>query len=215
MISNFMEIITKYFTNLSEKQVEQFYKLYELYSYWNSRINLISRKDIDNLYERHVLHSLAIAKKVSFPKGSNVLDVGTGGGFPGIPLAILFPETNFLLIDGILKKIRVAQNISEEIGLENVQTEQIRVENLNGKYDYIVSRAVTTLSFFYKLVEKNINTKFASAQDGGIYYLKGGDLEDELKELSIKVIESPISEFYDEEFFKTKKIIFIPSKCPN
>lgn len=210
-----IEIITKYFTNLSGKQVEQFYKLQDLYSYWNSRINLISRKDIDNLYERHVLHSLAIAKTISFPKDSKILDVGTGGGFPGIPLAILFPEANFLLIDGILKKIKVAQNISEEIGLENVQTEQIRVENLNGKYDYIVSRAVTNLSSFYKLVKKNINTKFTPAQNGGIYYLKGGDLDDEIKELSLKLIESPISEFYEEEFFKTKKIIFIPSKCPN
>lgn len=215
MISNFMEIITKYFTNLSEKQIEQFYKLQELYSYWNSRINLISRKDIDNLYERHVLHSLAIAKTVTFSKNSNILDVGTGGGFPGIPLAILFPDANFLLIDGILKKTKVTQNIAEEVGLENVKATQIRLENLKGKYDYVVSRAVTDLSTFYKLVKKNINSNFPIGLNGGIYYLKGGDLNDELKELSVKVIESPISEFYDEEFFKTKKIIFIPSKCPN
>jgi len=210
-----MEIITKYFPDLSEKQFKQFYKLQELYSYWNSRINLISRKDFDNLYERHVLHSLAIAKTITFPKDSNILDVGTGGGFPGIPLAILFPEANFLLIDGVLKKIKVAQNISQEIVLENVKTEQIRVENLKGKYDYIVSRAVTTLLTFYRLVKKNINTNFPSVLNGGIYCLKGGDLGHEKKELPGKVIESPISEFYDEEFFKTKKIIFIPSKCPN
>ena len=210
-----MEIITKYFPDLSEKQVKQFYKLQELYSYWNSRINLISRKDFDNLYERHVLHSLAIAKTITFPKDSNILDVGTGGGFPGIPLAILYPEANFLLIDGVLKKIKVAQNISQEIVLENVKTEQIRVENLKEKYDYIVSRAVTTLLTFYRLVVKNINTNFPTALNGGIYYLKGGDLSHEKKELPVKVIESPISEFYDEEFFKTKKIIFIPSKCPN
>jgi len=210
-----MEIITKYFPDLSEKQVKQFYKLQELYSYWNSRINLISRKDFDNLYERHVLHSLAIAKTIIFPKDSNILDVGTGGGFPGIPLAILFPEANFLLIDGVLKKTKVAQNISQEIGLKNVKTEQIRIENLKEKYDYIVSRAVTTLPLFYNLVKKNLKTTNPQVQNGGIYYLKGGELGEEINGLPVNAYEIQISDFYEEEFFKTKKIIFIPSKCPN
>ena len=210
-----MEIITKYFPDLSEKQVKQFYKLQELYSYWNSRINLISRKDFDNLYERHVLHSLAIAKTIIFPKDSNILDVGTGGGFPGIPLAILFPEANFLLIDGVLKKTKVAQNISQEIGLKNVKTEQIRIENLKEKYDYIVSRAVTTLPLFYNLVKKNLKTTNPQVQNGGIYYLKGGELGQEINGLPVNAYEIQISDFYEEEFFKTKKIIFIPSKCPN
>ncbi len=210
-----MEIITKYFPDLSEKQVKQFYKLQELYSYWNSRINLISRKDFDNLYERHVLHSLAIAKTIIFPKDSNILDVGTGGGFPGIPLAILFPEANFLLIDGVLKKTKVAQNISQEIGLKNLKTEQIRIENLKEKYDYIVSRAVTTLPLFYNLVKKNLKTTNPQVQNGGIYYLKGGELGEEINGLPVNAYEIQISDFYEEEFFKTKKIIFIPSKCPN
>ncbi len=207
-----MEIINKYFTSLSEKQLDQFIKLKELYVTWNSRINLISRKDIDNLYERHVLHSLALAKLVSFSKNSKILDVGTGGGFPGIPLAILYPEANFLLIDSILKKIKVVENVSSELGLKNIQSKQIRAEKLNGKFDYIVSRAVTSLPIFYKMIRKNLITVNSKVQNGGIYYLKGGDLSEEINALSIKSEEYQISDFFDENFFETKKIVFIPSK---
>lgn len=207
-----MEIITKYFTSLSEKQLGQLIKLKELYVTWNSKINLISRKDIDNLYERHVLHSLALAKLVSFSKNSKILDVGTGGGFPGIPLAILFPEANFLLIDSILKKIKVVENVSLELGIKNIQSKQIRAENLNGKFNYIVSRAVTTLPVFYSLIRKNLITDNSSASNGGIYYLKGGDLSKEINTLPIKSEEVQISDFFEEVFFETKKIIFIPSK---
>lgn len=207
-----MEIITKYFTSLSEKQIGQLIKLKELYVTWNSKINLISRKDIDNLYERHVLHSLALAKLVSFSKNSKILDVGTGGGFPGIPLAILFPEANFLLIDSILKKIKVVENVSLELGIKNIQSKQIRAENLNGKFNYIVSRAVTTLPVFYSLIRKNLITDNSSASNGGIYYLKGGDLSKEINTLPIKSEEVQISDFFEEVFFETKKIIFIPSK---
>ncbi len=207
-----MEIINKYFTSLSEKQLDQFLKLKELYVTWNSRINLISRKDIDNLYERHVLHSLALAKLVSFSKNSKILDVGTGGGFPGIPLAILYPEANFLLIDSILKKIKVVENVSSELGLKNIQSKQIRAEKLNGKFDYIVSRAVTSLPIFYKMIRKNLITVNSKVQNGGIYYLKGGDLSEEINALSIKSEEYQISDFFDENFFETKKIVFIPSK---
>ncbi|MDX2442655.1 MAG: 16S rRNA (guanine(527)-N(7))-methyltransferase RsmG [Bacteroidales bacterium] len=207
-----MEIINKYFTSLSEKQLDQFLKLKELYVTWNSRINLISRKDIDNLYERHVLHSLALAKLVSFSKNSKILDVGTGGGFPGIPLAILYPEANFLLIDSILKKIKVVENVSSELGLKNIQSKQIRAEKLNGKFDYIVSRAVTSLPIFYKMIRKNLITVNSKVQNGGIYYLKGGDLSEEINALFIKSEEYQISDFFDENFFETKKIVFIPSK---
>ena len=207
-----MEIINKYFTSLSEKQLDQFLKLKELYVTWNSRINLISRKDIDNLYERHVLHSLALAKLVSFSKNSKILDVGTGGGFPGIPLAILYPEANLLLIDSILKKIKVVENVSSELGLKNIQSKQIRAEKLNGKFDYIVSRAVTSLPIFYKMIRKNLITVNSKVQNGGIYYLKGGDLSEEINALSIKSEEYQISDFFDENFFETKKIVFIPSK---
>lgn len=207
-----MEIITKYFPTLSQNQIEQFLKLKELYSFWNNRINLISRKDINNLYERHILHSLAISKLVSFSKNTKVLDVGTGGGFPGIPLAILFPEVSFLLIDGIFKKIKVVETISLAINLKNCKAKQIRAENLQGRFDYIVSRAVTTLPDFYSLISGNLSFGYQNTNNGGIYYLKGGEVEEEIKSLPVNAREFPISDFFDEQFFVTKKIIFIPSK---
>lgn len=207
-----MEIITKYFSTLSQNQIDQFVKLKGLYSLWNSRINLISRKDIDNLYERHILHSLAIAKLVSFSKNAKVLDVGTGGGFPGIPLAILFPEVSFLLIDGISKKIKVVNNISSAINLRNIKAKQLRAENLQEKFDYIVSRAVTTLPVFYSLISGNLTLPNQNTINGGIYYLKGGEVGAEIKSLPINAREIPVSNFFDEQFFETKKIIFIPSK---
>ena len=206
-----MEEIIKYFPNLSDIQIEQFQKLGEVYPEWNAKINVISRKDIDELYTKHVLHSLAISKIQSFKPGTYVLDVGTGGGFPGIPLAILFPETRFYLIDVIAKKIKVVQAVVDAIGLKNVKAEQMRAENVKGDFDFIVSRAVTNMTDFVSWIKDKIKKQNKHELKNGILYLKGGDLTEELKDFP-KATEYNISEFFDNEFFETKKVVHLPLK---
>jgi len=201
-------LIQKYFADLTEKQLWQFEQLPELYADWNEKINVISRKDIENIVEKHILHSLAIAKVVQFSAGAKILDVGTGGGFPGIPLAIMFPDCDFHLVDSIAKKIKVVSEISKAINLTNVRAEQARAETLNEQYDFVVSRAVTAFPEFLKWVKKNVRARHASPLPNGILYLKGGDLHDELRgfERQIQIFE--ISDFFQEEFFETKKIVY-------
>ena len=205
-----IDILQKYFPELTDTQKEQFGKLYELYKEWNEKINVISRKDIDNLYVNHVLHSLGIAKVISFKPGSSILDVGTGGGFPGIPLAILFPESQFHLVDSIGKKILVVQNVAKGVGLTNVNAEQARAEQLKGKYDFIVSRAVTRLKEFYGWVHNKAKPKSMHELYNGILYLKGGDLQEELAELKRPYQLFELSTFFDEDFFETKKVVYVP-----
>ena len=203
-----MDIILKYFPDLLEKQIKQFSQLQDLYNEWNSQINVISRKDMDNLYLKHVLHSLAIAKVISFADGTKVLDVGTGGGFPGIPLAILFPNVEFLLVDSIGKKIKVVNEVANSIGLKNLRAEHKRAEQVNGQFDFVVSRAVTRMKVFHQWVIKRISTKQKNTFLNGILYLKGGDLTEELK--GIKNVELyNIPDFFEEEFFETKKVVYI------
>ena len=202
-----MQIIQKYFPDLSEKQLQQFSDLQELYEHWNSQINVISRKNMDTLYINHVLHSLAIAKVVQFAKGTTVLDIGTGGGFPGIPLAILFPDTEFLLVDSIGKKIKVVNEVSSAICLSNIRTMHERAEKVNETFDFVVSRAVTNMTDFKKWVKGKLNKKHYNSIDNGILYLKGGDLMEELRGISHTKYD--ISEFFTEEFFDTKKVIYI------
>ena len=204
-----MEIVSKYFPHLTEFQIGQFRKLEPLYREWNAKINVISRKDIDHLAERHVLHSLGIAKIIQFRSGTRVLDVGTGGGFPGIPLAIYFPEVQFHLIDSIGKKIKVVKAITEQLGLENVTSEQARAEDISGKFDFIVSRAVTSLPEFSKWVSPLISYKSLNALANGILYLKGGDLSEELKPFKNKNKIFLLSEHFDSGFFESKKIVYI------
>ncbi len=206
-----MEKILQYFPHLTKKQVEQFAMLQSLYADWNSKINVISRKDIDELYTRHVLHSLAIAKVQPFLPGSAVLDVGTGGGFPGIPLAILFPKTQFLLVDSILKKITVVSAVAEAIGLENLKAEKARAETVPGKFDFIVSRAVTQMPEFVTWIKGKVKAENRHELPNGILYLKGGDLSEELKSFP-KAVQYPISNFFDDEFFETKKVVHLPLK---
>jgi len=206
-----MEIIQQYFPNISEKQVEQFAMLPQLYSEWNAKINVISRKDIEKLLERHVLHSLAIAKIQSFKPEASVMDVGTGGGFPGIPLAILFPETQFYLCDVIAKKIKVVNAVVEALELKNVKAEQKRAGTFDSQFDFVVSRAVTRMPDFVKWVRKNIKKKSKHELKNGILYLKGGDLEEELSGFST-VKQFEILDFYSEEFFETKKVVYLPVK---
>ena len=206
-----MDEIIKYFPDLSTLQKQQFELLQQLYADWNSKINVISRKDIDELYTRHVLHSLAIAKIQAFEPGTYVLDVGTGGGFPGIPLAILFPETRFYLIDVILKKINVVKAISESLGLKNVKADQLRAENVKGDFDFIVSRAVTNMTDFAEWIKYKIKKTNKHELPNGILYLKGGDLSEELKNFP-KATEYNISDFFEDEFFETKKVVHIPLK---
>ena len=204
------DIIFQYFPNLSEAQKIQFGKLFHLYKEWNDKINVVSRKDIDNLYINHVLHSLGIAKVISFKPGSRILDVGTGGGFPGIPLAILFPESQFHLVDSIGKKITVVKNVAEGLGLKNIKAEQIRAEQIKGQYDFIVSRAVTRLKEFYGWVNKKAKKKSDHELFNGILYLKGGDLEEELTELKRPYQVFDLSTYFKDEFFETKKIVYVP-----
>ena len=205
-----MEIISKYFKELSEEQQRQFRMLDELYRDWNAKINVISRKDIDNLYEHHVLHSLAIAKALHFKPGTDILDFGTGGGFPGIPLAILFPECHFKLIDGTGKKIRVAQEVATAIGLKNCQPEHLRGEDEKGKYDFVVSRAVMPLPDLVKIVRKNVSKTQRNAAGNGIFCLKGGELQQELQPFHKIVEVTPISTWFSEEWFQTKNVIYLP-----
>lgn len=204
-----MEIIRKYFT-LTEHQEQQFAALGTLYPEWNAKINVISRKDIDNLYKHHILHSLAIAKVLRFREGTHIMDIGTGGGFPGIPLAILFPECHFTLIDSIGKKIRVAQEIANAIGLTNVTIKQLRAEEEKGKYDFIVSRAVMPLGDLKKLIQKNIHHEHHNAMPNGLIVLKGGELQAEIHPYRNLVEVTDIYTLMPEEFFKTKKVIYLP-----
>lgn len=206
-----MEEILTHFPNLSDNQKEQFQKLKELYEDWNAKINVISRKDIEELYTKHVLHSLAIAKVQPFEPGTFILDVGTGGGFPGIPLAILFPETRFYLIDVIAKKIKVVQAVAEALELKNVKAEQIRAENVKGDFDFIVSRAVTNMPDFVLWVKTKIKKQQKHALKNGILYLKGGDLTEELQDFP-KATEYNIADFFSNEFFETKKVVHLPLK---
>lgn len=204
-----MDCITKYFTSLSDVQKSQFSQLQQLYTDWNEKVNVISRKDIDNLYTNHVLHSLAIAKIISFVDGTRLLDVGTGGGFPGIPLAILFPKCQFHLIDSIGKKITVANAVTEALGLTNVKCEQIRVEQIKDKYDFVVSRAVTRFDSFYNMTRKCVSPGGCNQLPNGIIYLKGGDFDEELKSINRKITIYNIADFFEESFFETKKIIHL------
>ncbi|WP_152285769.1 16S rRNA (guanine(527)-N(7))-methyltransferase RsmG [Flavicella marina] len=206
-----MKIIKKYFPELTDLQVSQFEKLEELYKEWNAKINVISRKDIDELYLRHVLHSLGIAKVQKFVPGSKVLDVGTGGGFPGVPLAILFPETEFQLVDSIGKKIKVVQGVVDALGLQNVKADHMRAEKVKGEFDFIVSRAVTAMPDFVKWVRKKVAKKQQHDLRNGILYLKGGDLAEELALFtSAKLYDLPT--YFEEDFFETKKVVHLPIK---
>ena len=205
-----MDLIKKYFSDLTVCQESQFAALYELYVDWNNKINLISRKDIENLYEKHILHSLGIAKVINFTDNTAILDVGTGGGFPGIPLAILFPKVHFLLIDSIGKKVKVADDITEQIGLDNVECKHERVEDEKQEFDFIVSRAVMPLPDLVKISKKNIIREQQNALPNGFLCLKGGELQEELKPFKNKVVEYELSDFFEEDFYKTKKVVYLP-----
>lgn len=205
------ELIYKYFPDLTDLQKQQYGKLGLLYKDWNQKINVVSRKDIDELYLRHVLHSLGIAKVMSFSPGADILDVGTGGGFPGIPLAILFPETRFTLVDSIGKKIKVVQEVIDGLQLENVTAKQMRVEELQGQYDFIVSRAVAAMPTFVHWVKGKIKKKSSHPLKNGILYLKGGDLTEELKKYkNARIFE--LSDYFTDDFFETKKVVYLPLK---
>lgn len=204
------DIISYYFPDLNPKQKEQFAELDELYRFWNARINLISRKDIDMLYLHHILHSLAIAKLISFLPGEKVLDVGTGGGFPGIPLAIMFPETDFHLVDSIGKKIKVVQEVASGCGLTNVRASHARAEQIDEKFHFVVSRAVTRLSEFYPWVKGKFEKKSMNTLQNGILYLKGGDLAEEIKESGLKTELIPLSKYFKEDYFDSKFVVYIP-----
>lgn len=210
--AKFMNIIEKYFTKLSDRQKHQIEQLDGLYREWNSKINVISRKDIDNLYEHHVLHSMAIAKLLTFRPGSEILDFGCGGGFPGIPLAILFPECRFKLIDGTGKKIKVATEVASAIGLDNVNAEHLRGEEEKGKFDFVVSRAVMQLPDLMKIVKKNFKKAQQNALPNGLICLKGGNLGEELKSYAKVAEVTPLSDFFEEEWFKQdKQIVYVPA----
>ncbi len=205
-----MNCINRYFPKISGQQQKQFELLYDLYSDWNSKINLISRKDIENLYEKHVLHSLGIAKIISFTEGTKVMDVGTGGGFPGIPLAILFPDCHFHLVDSIGKKVLVAENIAAQIGLTNVTCRHGRVEDESNLFDFIVSRAVMPLPDLVKISRKNIAKQQHNALPNGFLCLKGGDLQSETLPFKNKVVIYPLSDYFEEAFFETKQVVYLP-----
>ena len=204
-----MDIILKYFPNLSERQKEQMAALSALYSDWNSKINVISRKDIGNLYEHHVLHSLGIAKVISFRPGTEVMDIGTGGGFPGIPLAILFPEVKFHLVDSIGKKIKVATEVAQALGLDNVTTRQCRAEEEKRTFDFTVSRAVMPLGDLMRIIRKNIHTKQRNALPNGLICLKGGEVNNEIAPFRHKAMVTELKDFFSEEYFETKKVIYV------
>ena len=205
-----MNLILKYFPNLTQQQKSQFEALYPLYIDWNEKINVISRKDIENLYEHHILHSLAIAEIIRFQPGTTVLDVGTGGGFPGIPLAILFPESTFVLIDSIGKKIKVGTEVATSIGLKNITLKHLRVQEEKGKFDFVVSRAVMPLGELVKLVQKNINKKQINALPNGLICLKGGELQHEMMPFKSVAELYEVSDFFKEEYFETKKAVYVP-----
>lgn len=204
-----MDIILKYFPDLTDTQKEQFAALYDLYTDWNSKINVISRKDITNLYEHHVLHSLGIAKVIQFKPGTSVMDLGTGGGFPGIPLAILFPDTKFHLVDSIGKKVRVATEIANAIGLKNVTTRHCRAEEEKQLFDFVVSRAVMPLTDLLKIIRKNISSEQHNALPNGLICLKGGELDREVMPVKHQTIVTDLKDSFSEEFFETKKVVYV------
>ena len=206
-----MELVLKYFQDLTEIQQEQFKRLYALYLDWNSQINVVSRKDIEELYLRHVLHSLGIAKVVQFKAGTKIMDVGTGGGFPGIPLAIMFPECSFHLVDSINKKLKVVNGVAENLGLTNVKTSHTRVEAVDDTYDFIVSRAVTAMPMFMSWVKRKVSKKSNNALKNGILYLKGGDLTEELQGFPKATLYN-LNDYFEEDFFETKKVVHLPLK---
>ena len=205
-----MEIIDKYFSSLTARQKEQFAALDALYRDWNSKINVISRKDIDNLYEHHVLHSLAIAELIRFKPGTSIMDLGTGGGFPGIPLAIMFPETKFHLVDSIGKKIRVCEEVKNALGLKNVTTQWCRAEEVKEQFHFVVSRAVMPLPDLVKIIRKRISKEQINALPNGLICLKGGELEQEAKPFGKAAQITNLSEYFEEEFFATKKLVYLP-----
>ncbi|GAA4434012.1 16S rRNA (guanine(527)-N(7))-methyltransferase RsmG [Ravibacter arvi] len=207
-----MNEVFKYFPDLTERQRGQFLALPELYAFWNAQINVISRKDMDAFCERHVLHSLGIAKVLSFRSGTTVLDVGTGGGFPGIPLAILFPESRFTLVDSTTKKIKVVREVAAAIGLDNVQAEAVRAEKVDDEFEFVVSRAVTRLAPFMRWIEGKVSPNSFHDLLNGVLYLKGGDLEEEIRESGHKARIFDLSEYFGEPFFETKKVVHIPVK---
>lgn len=204
-----MDLIKKYFPEFSPRQIEQFEAMGGLYEEWNAAINVISRKDMEHLYERHILHSLGIAKVIKFAPGTSVLDVGTGGGFPGIPLAIAFPEANFHLLDSIGKKIKVVQAVSSSLELTNVTSEKLRVEDLTPKFDFVVSRAVTSMPEFQYLVRKNITKRRLNPLHNGILYLKGGDMREELKQTPARHQIYHLNRYFEEPFFETKSLVHL------
>lgn len=204
-----MDLILKYFPNLTEEQIAQFQKLEELYRYWNERINTISRKDIDFLYLHHVLHSLSIAKLISFRDGTEIIDVGCGGGFPGIPLAIMFPNVKFHMVDSIAKKVKVVNEVSDALGLKNIVAEQARVEKIKHKYDFIISRAVTAFPDFMNLVKNKVHHKDKNSLPNGLLYLKGGDFLGEVEKYKKDMYIYDIIDYFREDYFETKKIIYL------
>ena len=203
------DLILSYFPELTSKQIEQFSKLQELYVHWNEQINVISRKDTENFYERHVLHSLGIAKVIQFKKGTKIMDVGTGGGFPGIPLAILFPDCDFLLVDSIGKKIKVVNEVAHELGLKNVTGIHERAEKVEGTFDFVVSRAVTQMPEFITWVKNKVSKTSKNSLPNGILYLKGGDLSEEMKTVNQWSKEYKLKDFFEGEFFETKKVVYV------
>ena len=205
-----MKVIQTYFPELNEQQCQQLEALYDLYTDWNAKINVISRKDIENLYLHHVLHSLGIVKMLRFKDGSSVMDVGTGGGFPGIPLAIFFPQVQFHLVDSIGKKIKVGQAVTEAIGLKNITFRHCRVEEEKEKYDFVVSRAVMPLADLVKLVRKNIKKEQHNALPNGLICLKGGELQHEILPFRNQALSLELGDYFKEEFFKTKKVVYVP-----
>lgn len=205
-----ISIILKYFPGLTETQQKQFAELQPLYEHWNAQINVISRKDIDLLYERHVLHSLGIAKVISFKPKTHIMDVGCGGGFPGIPLAILFPECNFYLVDSIGKKIKVVNEVASALGLNNVRGEHIRAEEVKDKFEFVISRAVTEFPGFYRWMQNKFTKKQFNELPNGILYLKGGDLTEEFKNFQKRVLFYDLKDYFEEEFFETKKVVYLP-----
>ena len=204
-----MDIILKYFPELTDTQKEQFMALYDLYTDWNSKINVISRKDITNLYEHHVLHSLGIAKVINFKQGTEIMDLGTGGGFPGIPLAIMFPDTQFHLVDSIGKKVKVATEISSAIGLKNVTTRHCRAEEEKRMFDFVVSRAVMPLTDLLKIIRKNIKKEQCNALPNGLICLKGGELQNEVMPVKHQTLVYDLKDYFEEEFFETKKVVYV------
>lgn len=204
-----MEIIQKYFPELTDTQKEQFMALYDLYTDWNSKINVISRKDITNLYEHHVLHSLGIAKVINFRPGTEIMDLGTGGGFPGIPLAIMFPDAHFHLVDSIGKKVKVATEIASAIGLKNVTTRHCRAEEEKQLFDFVVSRAVMPLTDLLKIIRKNIRKEQNNALPNGLICLKGGELQNEVLPVKHQTVMYDLKDYFEEEFFETKKVVYV------